>query len=157
MERFSRSLNSSAFYTNDLPRRVQSPGNINCARLLVGHMGNGNVDRTILVDKKVHPLKLIRAMPHRRPPAPVTKTTGNKSPAQRDNFRARYDDLEAKRAALVARLQMIGGNAPKHPGYRRALTLLNDTFRKSKLAQRLAVLQAASWLIDVLERVSIGL
>ena len=30
--------------------------------------------------------------------------------------------------------------------------LLNDTFRKSRLAQRLAVLQAAAWLIDVLEQ-----
>lgn len=57
----------------------------------------------------------------------------------------------------MARLQMIGGNSQKHPGHRRALTLLNDTFRKSKLAQRLAVLQAASWLIDVLERLSIGM
>jgi hypothetical protein len=32
------------------------------------------------------------------------------------------------------------------------MKLLNDTFRKSKLAQRLAVLQAAAWLIDILER-----
>jgi hypothetical protein len=92
-----------------------------------------------------------------RPPSPVDKPPGKKTPASRGSFRARYDDLEAKRAALVARLEMIGGNSPKHPGYRRALTLLNDTFRKSKLAQRLAVLQAASWLIDVLERLSIGL
>jgi hypothetical protein len=32
--------------------------------------------------------------------------------------------------------------------------LLNDTFRKSRRAQRLAVLQAAAWLIEVLERLS---
>jgi hypothetical protein len=95
-------------------------------------------------------------MPERRPPAPVNKMPGAKPAAPR-NFRARYDDLEAKRTALVARLEMIGGKTPKHPGYRRALTLLNDTFRKSKLAQRVAVLQAATWLIDVLERISIGL
>jgi hypothetical protein len=95
-------------------------------------------------------------MPERRPPTSVSTAPGTKPPAPR-NFRARYDDLEAKRRALVSRLEMIGGNAPKHPGYRRALTLLNDTFRRSKLAQRLAVLQAASFLIDVLERVSIGL
>ena len=38
--------------------------------------------------------------------------------------------------------------ARRHAGYRHALKLLNDTFRKSSLAQRLAVLQAAAWLID---------
>jgi hypothetical protein len=93
-------------------------------------------------------------MPNRRTPAPANKTSGNKPAEPRSNFRHRYDELEAKRLALMARLEMIGGNSQKHPGYRRALTLLNDTFRKSKLAQRLAVLQAASWLIDVLERLS---
>ena len=39
----------------------------------------------------------------------------------------------------------------RHPAYKRALTLLNDTFRRSKLAQRLAVLQSAACLINVLE------
>ena len=90
------------------------------------------------------PLKLI-AVPHRR-----QNPTG-KPPA---NFRRRYDELEARRAALVARLAALGEAAQRHPGYRRALTLLNDTFRKEKLAQRLAVLQAAAWLIDVLEKLT---
>lgn len=88
-------------------------------------------------------------MPHRKPPAPLAKV-----PPPRGNFRKRYDDLEAQRLALVARLELLGGTSPKHPGYKRALTLLNDTFRKSKVAQRLGVLQAATWLIDVLERVT---
>ena len=73
----------------------------------------------------------------------------------RGNFRKRYDDIEAQRTALVARLQMLGAVSQQHPGYNRVLTLLNDTFRKSKLAQRAAVLQAASWLIDVLEQITI--
>ena len=47
---------------------------------------------------------------------------------------------------------MLGENGQQHPGYKPALKLLNDTFRKSKLTQRLAVLQAAAWLIDLLER-----
>jgi hypothetical protein len=54
----------------------------------------------------------------------------------------------------VARLRRLGGTAQIHPGYKRVLKLLNDTFRKSKLAQRLAVLQAAAWLIDLLERIT---
>ena len=90
-------------------------------------------------------LKLI-AVPQRRSTATV-------KPA-RANFRRRYDELEARRAALVARLTGLGEAARRHPGYRRALTLLNDTFRKEKLTQRLAVLQAAAWLIDVLEKLT---
>jgi predicted RNA polymerase sigma factor len=68
------------------------------------------------------------------------------------SFRQRYDELEARRVELISRLQGLGARAQAHPAYKRALKLLNDTFRKSKLAQRLAVLQAAAWLIDILER-----
>jgi len=92
-------------------------------------------------------------MPNRRsPPLRV-----NASPPPRGNFRKRYDDLEAQRAALVVRLRSLGGTAQQHPGYKRALRLLTATFRKTKLAQRLAVLQAATWLIDVLEQITFGL
>ena len=62
-----------------------------------------------------------------------------------------------RREQLVARLRRLGEMAKPHPGYKRALTLLNDTFRKSRVAQRLAVLEAASWLLDVLEQVTIVL
>jgi hypothetical protein len=88
-------------------------------------------------------------MPARRPPA----SPASPSSAQ-GTFRQRYDNLEARRTALVERLRALGGGAQKHPGYKRALTLLNDTFRKSKLAKRLAVLQAAAWLIDILEKIT---
>jgi hypothetical protein len=83
------------------------------------------------------------------------RSTEEPKPPAQANFRRRYDDLEARRAALVQRLTGLGEAAHRHPGYRRALTLLNDTFRKEKLAQRLAVLQAAAWLIDVLEKLSL--
>jgi hypothetical protein len=83
------------------------------------------------------------------PPSSKTKLGGT--------FRQRYDTLEARRAQLVARLQDLGGKAQLHPGYKRALTLLNDTFRKSKLAQRLAVLEAATWLIDLLEKLTMSM
>ena len=89
-------------------------------------------------------------MPHRRPPTTLAKGA---RPA-RKTFRQRYDELEAQRDVLVARLRRLGGAAQDHPSYQRALKLLNDTFRKSKLAQRLAVLQAAAWLIDILERLT---
>jgi hypothetical protein len=77
----------------------------------------------------------------------------NSQPKPR-SFRQRYDDLEDRRTELVERLRALGGTAKAHPGYKRALKLLNETFRNSKVAQRLAVLQAAAWLIDVLERLA---
>ena len=92
-------------------------------------------------------------MPHRGPPV----LRANATLTARENFRKHYDELETQRAALVARLRKLGKNAHQHPSNKRALKLLNSTFRKSKLAQRLAVLQAATWLIDVLERIMLGL
>ena len=89
-------------------------------------------------------------MPHRRTPAPPAKP----SPSSRAGFRERYDEIEARRAALVARLTSLSEAGQRHPGYRRAFTLLNASFRRSKLAQRLAILQAAAWLIDILEKLT---
>ena len=67
------------------------------------------------------------------------------------SFREHYDALEAQRAELVARLLSCGQAAQRHPGYKHALILLNSTFRKEKLAGRLAVLKSAAWLINLLE------
>ena len=72
----------------------------------------------------------------------------------RKSFRQRYDELEARRSELIARLTTLGENARQHPAYKRSLTLLNQTFRHGKLAQRLAVLEAANWLIDLLEKLT---
>jgi hypothetical protein len=82
------------------------------------------------------------------------KNPTDTAPRPRANFRDRYDDLEAQRAELVERLRRLGEISKPHPGYKRALTLLNDTFRKSRVAQRLAVLQAAAWLIGILEQLT---
>ncbi len=96
------------------------------------------------------PSRVNRPVPPRRSPARIVKP----STPSRASFRQRYDEIEAQRAALVARLSALGEASKRHPGYRRARRLLNETFRKEKLAQRLAVLQAATWLIDVLEKVN---
>jgi hypothetical protein len=84
-------------------------------------------------------------MPNRRP---------SSARAPGANFRERYAALEARRAELVTRLAGLDPSARSHPGYKRVLTLLNNTFRKEKLSQRLAVLQAAAWLIALLEKLS---
>ena len=76
------------------------------------------------------------------------------SAAPKQSFRQRFENLEARREELLARLATMGDGAKQHPGYRRALTLLNAQFRRASVAQRVAVLQAAEWLIQVLERMT---
>ena len=90
-------------------------------------------------------------MPGRR----TKLTTGSRpTTAPRRNFRQQYDDLEARRAELCERLRTLGHKAEEHPAYKGALKLLNNIYRKEKLAQRLAVLQSAAWLIDILEKLA---
>jgi hypothetical protein len=84
-------------------------------------------------------------MPDRQPPKAIPRAT---------SFRARYDDLEQRREQLLARLAMLTERATPHPAMKRARTLLNTTFRRSSLVQRAAVLQAADWLISMLDRAS---
>lgn len=67
------------------------------------------------------------------------------------NFRAQYDALEKRRTALLARLAALRASADTHPAFKSAQKLLNDRFRKSSLVQRASVLQAADWLIGVLD------
>ena len=89
-------------------------------------------------------------MPHRRSNGPPPKAQQRRG----RTFRERYDDLEARRADLVARVHRLSEAAKQHAGYKRALKLLNDIYRREKLAQRLAVLQAAAWLISLLEELT---
>ena len=81
-------------------------------------------------------------MPDRHPPKRKPRTS----------FRTRYDVLEKRRDELVARLAALGETAAPHPALGRARTLLNTTFRKSSLVQRAAILEAANWLITMIDR-----
>ena len=84
-----------------------------------------------------------------------TKPTASSRPATgRPSFRQKYDELEARRSELCERLRTLGNKAHEHPAYKGALKLLNTVYRKEKLAQRLAVLQSAAWLIDILEKLT---
>ena len=75
----------------------------------------------------------------------------------RKSFHHRYSVVEARRTELAARLAALGEGAKQNPAYKTALTLLNKTFRKERLAQRASILQAAAWLIDVLEQMAMSL
>jgi hypothetical protein len=89
-------------------------------------------------------------LPHRRNGSPPLKAARQVS----GSFHQRYEQLEARRAELVARLAALGEESRRHASYNNAQKLLNATFRKASLAQRAAVLQAAAWLIEVLERLT---
>jgi hypothetical protein len=67
------------------------------------------------------------------------------------SFRKRYDDVELARVALLQRLAALDARARAHPGFKRATTLLNQSFRRASFTQRAAVLAAAEWMIDLLE------
>jgi hypothetical protein len=82
-------------------------------------------------------------MPPRQPDAPKARTA---------TFRARYDDLEKRREELMARLAELAQRGAPRPALGRARTLLNTTFRKASLVQRAAVLEAADWLIVMIDR-----
>jgi len=86
-------------------------------------------------------------MPSKVPLQPRPPASADQSPT----FRKRYDALEQKRDSLLKRLEHIQAAGHTHPGTKRALTLLNQTFRKASVVQRIAVLQAADWLIQVIE------
>ncbi len=62
------------------------------------------------------------------------------------------DKMEAEREALLLRLRNLNPQVKTQPGYRTALSLLNSKFRKSTLGARVAVLQSASFMIAVLEK-----
>jgi hypothetical protein len=62
------------------------------------------------------------------------------------------DRLESDREALLRRLSHLNSGAKLLPGYRSALILLNSRFRRANLATRLALLQAAQFMVEGLER-----
>ncbi len=80
----------------------------------------------------------------------LIRPAGNATVRKR-SFRQRYDNLEQMRIELIERLDRYGERGRAHPAFKRAVVLLNETFRKSSIAQRAAVLQAASWVIELIE------
>jgi hypothetical protein len=66
----------------------------------------------------------------------------------RMNRRAR---IEAQRNALIQRLACLHPATRASPGYRSAQALLTSRYVRSKLAARLGILQAAHFMIKVLE------
>jgi hypothetical protein len=71
--------------------------------------------------------------------------------ARKASFRQRYDEVERRRLALIDRMNKLGDHGRSHPSFRKAMTLLTRTFRDAKLVQRAAILQAAEWLISLIE------
>ncbi len=93
-------------------------------------------------------------MPHRREKPAAIATVGGDG--KKLSFRQRYDNLEQARTELLERLERYGERGRAHPSFKRAAVLLNEKFRKASIAQRAAVLQAASWVVQLIEN-SLGL
>ena len=99
-------MNKSAVYTKALGHRAQSPGNINHGCALERGLIDGDLDSS----QNPQPIKLIAMPGLRNNPAPV------KSPTQkRPSFRQRYDQLEARRTELSARLHSLGEAGERQP------------------------------------------
>ncbi len=71
---------------------------------------------------------------------------------RRDRLSTGSASLTAQREALLRRLRELDAAAKAKPGYRSALILLNRKFRAAGPAARLGILQAASFMVNVLER-----
>ena len=82
----------------------------------------------------------------------MPNTQPGKNKPRAATFRTRYDDLEKRREELIARLTVLSKIGKPHPALGRARTLLNTSFRKASLVQRAAVLEAADWLIMMIDR-----
>ena len=87
--------------------------------------------------------------------ARIKKRLKHRSTTTGLSFRDRYEEAERRRQQMLDRLNNLPEPARSHPGYRRALTLLNESFRKARVAQRTAIRQSAEWLIDVIETLTI--
>jgi hypothetical protein len=94
-----------------------------------------------------HHEQMPRAKPEQMP-----KRDRSEGKPPRISFRARYDALEQRREDLIVRLGELGETARANPAHARARKLLNETFRSASLVQRAAVLEAAAWLIALLDR-----
>ena len=48
-------------------------------------------------------------------------------------------------------MNRLGEKARTHPSYKRVVILLNQRFRIARIDQRIAILKASSWLINLIE------
>src|SRR5262245_37669902 len=103
------------------PHSHIDPGRVFCGRLYAARWGS--------VQK--------RAKRRTKGAAPTGRARGEPSPER----------LEVQREALLRRLARLHANAKQRPGYRTALNLLNPTFYRANLAARVAILQAANFMI----------
>jgi hypothetical protein len=80
--------------------------------------------------------------------------TSDKAKNKPTQFRQRYEMLEVERRNLLERLAKVGESGRAHSGFNSASRLLNQQFRRATLVQRVAILQAANWMIDLLEQLA---
>jgi hypothetical protein len=72
-------------------------------------------------------------------------------PARRPGQRLSHARLEAQRDALLKRMASLHPKLGANRGYRSARVLLNSKYMHASLAARVAVLEAAHFMISMLE------
>jgi hypothetical protein len=72
-------------------------------------------------------------------------------PARRPGNKISHARLEAQREALLRRMACLHPRLATYRGYRSARVLLNSKYMQASLAARLAVLEAAQFMISLLE------
>ena len=79
------------------------------------------------------------------------RDVGTSKAGNRGSAKLSSAGLEAKREALVKRLSRLRPEQTKTSGYKSARVLLGSKYIKASRSARLAILQAAQFLITVLE------
>jgi hypothetical protein len=72
-------------------------------------------------------------------------------PARRPGQKVSHARLEAQRDALIKRMARLHPKLTANRGYRSARVLLNSKYMHASLTARVAVLQAAHFMISLLE------
>jgi hypothetical protein len=81
-----------------------------------------------------------------------TRRSNPRSPASRKPSNVSYAQLEQRRELLRQRLERVRPVAKASAAYGTACTLLGRKYVQASLAARVAVLQAADFIISLLER-----
>ena len=79
------------------------------------------------------------------------RTNSSTSAAPRARQKVSYANLEARRATLLKRLESLPPKLRANRGYASARALLGSSYLRANLTARLAVLQTAQFMINVLE------
>src|SRR5262245_14255819 len=93
----------------------------------------------------------------RRKPGSRSKSEGagcNAGYRRKKSWRQKRDEVLRLQIELCARLDLLAKKANRHQNYKAARKLLTEMYRQKNVSKRLAVLNAAAWLTNIIEEVT---